>query len=44
MERLAGKTAIITGAAGGLGKAMAAAFAQEGANVVMTDCNETVEK
>lgn len=41
MERLAGKTAIITGAAGGLGKAMAAAFAQEGANVVMTDCNET---
>lgn len=40
MERLAGKVALITGAAGGLGRAMAAAFAQEGAKVVLTDLNE----
>ena len=37
MGRLAGKTAIITGAAGGMGGAAAALFAREGARVVMVD-------
>src|SRR5206468_1207403 len=32
---LAGKTAVITGASRGIGKAIAAAFASEGANVVL---------
>jgi 3(or 17)beta-hydroxysteroid dehydrogenase len=35
--RLAGKTAIITGGASGLGKAMAARLVDDGANVVITD-------
>lgn len=39
MSTLAGKTAFITGAAGGLGLAMARAFAAEGAAVAMADIN-----
>ena len=39
MNRLAGKIALITGAAQGLGAAMAAKFALEGAKVVLTDIN-----
>ena len=39
MNRLAGKTALITGAAQGLGAAMAAKFALEGARVILTDIN-----
>lgn len=39
MERLAGKIALITGAAQGLGAAMAAKFIAEGARVVLTDIN-----
>lgn len=35
--RLAGKTALITGAAGGIGAATAAAFAAEGARLVLAD-------
>lgn len=35
--RFDGKTAIITGAASGMGKAMAVAFARAGANVVLAD-------
>lgn len=35
--RFHGKTVIVTGGAGGLGSAMAAAFAQEGASVVILD-------
>src|SRR5579871_1956871 len=35
--RLADKVAIITGSAGGMGKAAAELFAQEGASVVVTD-------
>lgn len=35
--RLAGKTAIITGAGSGIGKASALAFAKEGANVICAD-------
>ena len=41
MDRLSGKTAIVTGAASGLGRAIAALFAEEGATVIATDINET---
>jgi len=37
---LAGKTAIITGAASGIGRAAALLFAAEGANVVVADIDE----
>lgn len=37
MKLLEGKTAIVTGAARGIGKAIALAFAKEGANVAITD-------
>jgi NAD(P)-dependent dehydrogenase (short-subunit alcohol dehydrogenase family) len=39
MGRLAGKTAIVTGAASGIGRATAEAMAREGANVVVADIN-----
>ncbi len=38
--RLQNKVSIVTGAASGLGKAIAIRFAQEGAKVVLTDINE----
>jgi NAD(P)-dependent dehydrogenase (short-subunit alcohol dehydrogenase family) len=37
MKKLEGKSAIITGAAGGIGKAAALLFAEEGASVLATD-------
>jgi NAD(P)-dependent dehydrogenase (short-subunit alcohol dehydrogenase family) len=37
MERLAGKTAIITGAASGIGRGTAAVFAEHGARLVLVD-------
>lgn len=37
MGLLQGKTALITGAARGIGKAVAVKFAQEGANIAFTD-------
>ncbi len=40
MARLAGKTALITAAAQGIGRASALAFAAEGARVIATDVNE----
>lgn len=40
MKRLAGKVAIITGAAQGMGAAHARAFVKEGAKVVLTDLND----
>jgi 3alpha(or 20beta)-hydroxysteroid dehydrogenase len=42
MERLAGKIAIVTGAAQGMGEAHARRFVAEGAKVVLTDINEPV--
>lgn len=41
MGRLAGKTAVITGAAQGIGAIMAKRMAEEGANVVVTDVLDT---
>lgn len=40
MGRLAGKTAVITGAADGIGYAISAAMAREGAHVFMGDIND----
>ena len=40
-KRFEGKTAFITGAASGIGRATAAAFAAEGADLVVTDRSET---
>lgn len=40
--RLAGKVAIVTGAGAGIGKAIAAAFEQEGAKVVLADVKGAV--
>ena len=42
MSRLAGKIAIITGAAQGMGESHARAFVREGAKVVLTDVNADV--
>ncbi|MDX2259843.1 MAG: SDR family NAD(P)-dependent oxidoreductase [Hyphomicrobiaceae bacterium] len=38
-ERLAGKIAVVTGAASGIGRAIAEVFAEEGADVTLTDIN-----
>ena len=40
MEKLSGKTALVTGAAGGLGSAIAAELAQRGVKVLLTDLQE----
>jgi len=40
MQELSGKTAVITGAASGMGRAFANRFAQAGMNIVMSDIEE----
>ena len=40
MERLKGKTVIVTGGAGGIGRAGVELFAAEGAHVIIADVNE----
>jgi NAD(P)-dependent dehydrogenase (short-subunit alcohol dehydrogenase family) len=44
LRRFVGQTAIITGAASGIGKASALRFAQEGANIACLDLNETLNQ
>mgnify|MGYP001050123094 CR=1 FL=1 len=41
-QRLAGKTALVTGAAQGIGLAIAKAFVEAGARVLLTDINDTL--
>ncbi len=40
MTRLSGKTALVTGAARGIGRAISAAFVREGARVLLTDIRD----
>jgi len=40
MKLLEGKTAIITGASRGIGKAIALTFAKNGCNIAFTDLNQ----
>ena len=40
MDRVKGKTAIVTGAAGGIGRAVCKLLAQEGAKVALTDLRD----
>jgi NAD(P)-dependent dehydrogenase (short-subunit alcohol dehydrogenase family) len=44
MDRLKGKTALVSGAASGIGRASAILFAAEGANVVVLDRSAAVEE
>ncbi len=41
MQKLDGKICLVTGAARGIGEAIARAFAAEGAEIIVTDINET---
>ena len=44
MGQLAGQVALITGATGGIGSAIARLFAQEGAAVIVADPRNTVKR
>ena len=39
VDRMSGKICVVTGAARGIGKAIASAFIEEGATVLLTDCD-----
>jgi len=41
MDAFKGKVVVVTGAASGIGRASALAFATEGANVLVADINES---
>ena len=41
MQRLHNKTCVVTGAARGIGRAIADRFHQEGARVILTDLDQT---
>ena len=41
MRRVEGKTALVTGAAGGIGGAIALRLAENGARIFLTDASET---
>lgn len=43
-KKLEGKTAIVTGAASGIGRAIALLFAEEGAHVMVADITDTVKE
>ncbi|MBM4764773.1 SDR family NAD(P)-dependent oxidoreductase [Bacillus sp. B15-48] len=44
MKEIKGKTAVVTGAGGGMGRSIALALANEGANVVVVDIEEELAK
>src|SRR3954470_12784193 len=44
MSQFKGKVVLVTGAAGSLGKAVAAAFAEQGAKLLLLDINDDVLK
>ena len=41
---LAGKTAVVTGASSGIGRAIAVSFASEGASVVIADIDTAADR
>ena len=44
MGKLTGKTALITGASQGIGEGIARTFARHGANLILLDISDEIEK
>lgn len=44
MGKLTGKTALITGASQGIGEGIAKVFARHGANLILLDISDEIEK